>query len=149
MDQARFENAVALRKSGRILDAIQEFQAMEEESTDVNERTALMLNEVRCYVDLGRVVDAERILARIQALPPDNVDMDIRLIIDFVAACTAAQAEHYEQAVREFQTQLEEYVELLQIPDFRDFYEDIQQRSGILPNPSPQIRGSSSDPKRS
>jgi tetratricopeptide (TPR) repeat protein len=126
MDQARFENAVAMRNSGRILAAIQEFQAMQEETTDANEKSALMLNEVRCYAELGQVVDAERILRRIRELVPDDVEAGFN--VDFMAACVEAQGGHYEQAVRQFQTLLEEYVELLQIPDYRDFYEDIQQR---------------------
>jgi tetratricopeptide (TPR) repeat protein len=129
MDQARFDNAVALRKSGRILDAIQEFQAMQEETTDANEKSALMLNEVRCYAELGQVLDAERMLRRIREVVPD--DLEARFNVDFMAACVEAQGGHYEQAVRQFQTQLEEYVGLLQTPDYRDFYEDVQQRRAL------------------
>jgi tetratricopeptide (TPR) repeat protein len=129
MDQERFDKAIALRNTGRILEAIQEFHAMQEQSTNANDRAALMLNEARCYADLGRVVDAERTLARALEVAPD--DVEARFNIGFMVACVAAQGGDYEQAACQFQTLLEEYVGLLQTPDYRDFYEDIQQRKAV------------------
>jgi tetratricopeptide (TPR) repeat protein len=129
MDQDRFERAIALRNANCTLAALQEFSAMQEESTDANDRAALILNEARCYADIGRVVDAERTLARARDLAPD--DVEARFNVDFLAACVAAQGGDYEQAVCQFQTLLEDYIGILQTQEYRDFYEDIQQRKAV------------------
>lgn len=115
MDQARFENAVALRKSGRIQEAVREFHAMQEEVADANEKSAVMINEVRSYADLGRLADAERVLERIRELAAKR------------HACSAAS---------QFPTLLEEYL-ALQTPDYRDFYDEHRAEKGALPDPSP------------
>ncbi len=126
MDQERFEKAIILRNTGRILEAIQEFHAMQEEATDANEKSALLLNQLRGYADLGRLVEAEQILERIRELAPD--DAVAGLNTDFGAACVAALGGHHGKVVLQFQRILEQYTELLETPDYRDLYEDIQQR---------------------
>jgi tetratricopeptide (TPR) repeat protein len=57
--------------------------------------------------------------------------VEARFHVGFMAACVAAQGGHYEQAVRQFQALLEDYVGLLQTPDYRDSYEDAQQRKAV------------------
>lgn len=66
MDQARFENAVLMRDSGHVQDAIREFHSMAADSRDVNERCSLLINEPRGYSMMRRRKDAKRILRQIQ-----------------------------------------------------------------------------------
>jgi hypothetical protein len=44
--------AVAMRDSGRIV------EAMQEETSDANEKSVLMLGEISCYAELGGVAEA-------------------------------------------------------------------------------------------
>lgn len=129
MDQGRFEKATALQREGRIEDACREFHSMAAESNDPNERAALLINEVRCYADLGRVADAELILQQIRDLAPD--DSEARFSVDFVEACVAAQGGKHEKAVLHFEATLKGYVDLLQTDEYRDLYEEIQQRKAF------------------
>jgi tetratricopeptide (TPR) repeat protein len=126
MDQTRFEKAVALRNAGRITEAIQEFRSMQEATSDPNEKAAFMLGEVRCYGELGRVADAERVLAGIPELAPN--DVELRFHVSLMAAYVAAQGGKHEKAILQFQELLGQYADLLQTADYRDSYEDIQQR---------------------
>ena len=119
MDDDRFERAIAMLASGSIEGALQEFNAMQEEAVDANEKSALMLNEVMCHLQLGCVADAEGILARIREVAPD--DLTVRLNLDFVSACSAAQGGQQERALFQFETLLEQNVALLQTPDYRGF----------------------------
>ena len=126
MDQARFDRARALRESGRVEHALEEFHSMAVESDDANEEAALMINEVRCYSMLGRVSDADHVLENIQELAPD--DIIVRANVDFSAACVAAQKGEHGKALLRFEGMLEDYVDLLKTPEYRDLCEEIQQR---------------------
>jgi tetratricopeptide (TPR) repeat protein len=123
------DNAVALWKSGRLEDAIHEFDALAEASSDVNEKSALMISEARCYADLGRLAEAERTLEKIRKLAPDETEM--RFLVDFWTACVAGLRAQYGEAVLCFQQTLEEYADLLKTAEYRDLYEEIQQRKAF------------------
>lgn len=71
MDQPSFDDAVQLQKSGHLLEAIAAFRSLAAEHSDRNLKSGLMLNEVRCYADLGRLQEAENVLREIRQLPPD------------------------------------------------------------------------------
>ena len=125
----RFDDANALWDSGRIEEAIREFHAMAMESHDVNEKCGLMLNEVRCYADLGRLADSERVLGQIRQLVPD--DSDVCFGVDFGAACVTAQGGNHDNAVLQYERILKEYACLLEAPEYRYYYEEIQRRKGL------------------
>lgn len=120
------DDAVALWKSGQVEDAVHEFDALAEASTDADKKCALLINVVRCYADLGRLTDAERTLGQIRALAPD--DYVVRFIVDFGAACVAAQGGQHEKALALFDGILKEYGELLRTSEYRDYYEETQCR---------------------
>lgn len=126
MDQPRFESAVALRDAGRAEDAIGEFRSMAAEASDPNEKAAMMLNEVRCYCNLSRLNEAERVLKEIRKLEPD--DIVALLNADFAAACLEALRGKHEKALFKFDHILQEYVGLLQTSEYHDLCEDIRQR---------------------
>jgi tetratricopeptide (TPR) repeat protein len=129
MDQEGIDRAVALQTAGRLLEAIEAFHSLAGESDDANLKSGLMLNEVRCYTILGRVTDAEHVLGQIRALAPD--DDEVRINVDYVGACVATQGGQHEKALRQFERVLAEYVDYLNAPDNRDFYEDIQRRRAL------------------
>jgi len=99
---------------------------MAAESGDANEKSAFLINAVRCYADLGRLAEAERILGEIRELAPD--DSEVRFAVDFGAACVTAQGGQHEKAVALFEGMLKEYDELLRTSEYRDFYEETQCR---------------------
>ena len=129
MDQRCFENALALRDSGHSEDAAKKFRAMAMEASDINERASLMINEVRCYCNLGWLNDAECTLKRIRELSPD--DPVVCANVDFGAACLAAQKGQFKDALREFEKMLSEHDQLFETSEYRDLYEDIQTRRAI------------------
>jgi len=126
MDIQRFQKAISLRDSGRLQDAVGEFDAMARETTDANEKASLLINEVRCYSGLGYFSEAERVLSETHELRPD--DVVVRLNVDFGGACLAAQKRETEKAALVFGRILRDYSEILGTPEYRDLYEDIQQR---------------------
>jgi tetratricopeptide (TPR) repeat protein len=130
VDQSRFDNAIMLRDSGRLEDAILEFHAMVEEARDSNEKASLMINEVRCYANLWRLTDAELILTEIDELAPN--DIGVRINVDYGAACVTEQRAQYEKALLRYEGILQEYVQFLRAPEYRHIYEDTQQRKAVV-----------------
>jgi tetratricopeptide (TPR) repeat protein len=126
MDQTRLERAAALRAAYAAEEAAREFRAMAHESANVCEKSVLMLYEARCYADLGRVADAEHIVARIREMAPE--DNDVRLSVQLMSASLAGQAGHHAEALCQFQEILQQFVSLLRTDERRDLYEEIQQR---------------------
>jgi len=105
---------------------MREFRLMAEEAGNPNEKASLMINEVRCYCSLGRLGDAERTLGEIRDLAVD--DVVVRVNVDFGAASLAAQRGDMKNALVRYEAILQEYVQLLSTSEYRDLYEDIQQR---------------------
>jgi tetratricopeptide (TPR) repeat protein len=60
MDEERFSRANALRESGRMEEALEEFRRMAEASNDCEERALVRLSEARTLAALGRRAEAER-----------------------------------------------------------------------------------------
>lgn len=129
MDQKRFEEALALRDSGHVDEAITEFRSLSAKADDSNEKASLMLNEMRCYSSLGQLTKAEHILSQIRSLAPDDTVVNVN--VDFGAACLLAQRGEFKKALLEYERILQEYVSLLARPEYRNLYQDIQQRRGV------------------
>jgi tetratricopeptide (TPR) repeat protein len=129
MPQRSLDHAIALQKSGNLHAAIEEFRFLAAASSDANLRSGLMINEVRCYADLGRLQDAENILRQIRQCPPD--DREVLFLVDFVAACVTAQGGHNEQALREFEAILLSYPDVVESAEYRDLYEEIIYRRAL------------------
>jgi tetratricopeptide (TPR) repeat protein len=128
MDWVRFQNATALRDSGRAEDAAREFRLLETEVNETDEKAALMLNEHRCYCDLGRLDEASLILNQIRKLAPR--DPEVCLIVDFGEACMNIQMGHLERGLKEFDEILHRYADLLEGSQ-RHLSESIQRRRGV------------------
>jgi tetratricopeptide (TPR) repeat protein len=129
MNQTRFQNAIALRDSGQCENAIREFHTLESEVSSPDEKAALLINEHRCYCELGRLTEASRVIKTIRKLP--LTDPDVRIIVDFGEACMHVQMGKLEVGLREFETILTSYPDLLQHSE-RDIYENIQIRRGVV-----------------
>jgi tetratricopeptide (TPR) repeat protein len=129
MDQARFNNAIALRNSGKAVDALREFRLMAAEADDANEKASLLANEATCYCRLSRLADAERALdqARTAARVPS-----VFVVVDFLAACLADQQGKSTKALVLFERALQKHGELLKTSEYRDLFEDIQQRRAFI-----------------
>src|SRR5882724_4288242 len=128
VDLKRFQNAIALRDSRHVAEALREFGLLETQVDSVDEKAALMGNEHRCYCDLGRLVEAERIMAEIRKLAP--TDPDVLLNIDYGEACMHVQMGQLEKGLFEFGQILHRYSALLRSPD-SDFRAVIQKKRGI------------------
>ncbi len=121
--------AIALRDSGRVEDAIQLFHSMAEESTDTDEKSVLLGHEGRCHAAIGRFREAELVMARIHELAPR--DKAVRLSVDFLEACMMSQLGEYERAIRIFDWLSAEYSDLLRSLDFRDMHEQVRLRQAF------------------
>src|SRR5438034_3904689 len=126
MDQRRFENAIALRDAGRVEDALLEFRALAEEASEINEQASLLLNVHTCFCLLDRIEDATRTLNIIHELEVDDPVVSMNVI--FGKACMLAQDGKPKEAALCFEQMLKQYAELLKGTEFRDLYQDVQQR---------------------
>jgi tetratricopeptide (TPR) repeat protein len=128
MNQIRFEKALALYNSGHCEDAIRELRSLEREFNDPNEKTLVLISEHKCYCELGRLDEADRVIGRIRKLAP--TELEVRIIVDFGEACMHAQMGKFEKAVLEFEGILTFYSDVLQ-NSRRDLFESIQIRRGV------------------
>ncbi len=126
--QSRYENALVLRKSGRLEEAIREFHLLALETPDVNWKATLLLDEVRCYADLERLDEADRLLQQIGELTPTDA---IRMNVSFVTAWLSAQRGDHEKAALQYGDILQEYERLWDTPKYYDVYEEIRFRRTI------------------
>ena len=127
--ESRFQNAIALRDSGRLKESIAEFCLMAAETSDPNEKAAFLLNKVRCLATLGSLDDAKRTLREISELPP--IDPEIGVNVSFAKGCVLAQNHEPEKAASQFGSTLEENAEYLDSEENRDFREDIVRRRAM------------------
>jgi tetratricopeptide (TPR) repeat protein len=129
VDQTRFENANKLWGAGRNEGAAREFHAMAEEAEYPDEKAGLLINEHKCYVQIGKLDKANEIMRQIRALPVE--DKSIRMIVDFGDACMTTQMGKLEEGVFRFEKILQSNQEELRNPENRYLYEDIQERRGF------------------
>src|SRR5438552_1922383 len=63
MDPKRFENANSLWRDGHMEDAASEFHVMGEEADYSDEKAGLLINEHKCYAQIGKLDKANEINA--------------------------------------------------------------------------------------
>jgi len=97
MDWTRFENANKLWKAGRNEDAAQEFHAIAEEVEHADEKAGVLINEHKCYCQIGKLNEAREVMREIRVLPMQN--NFVRMIVDFGDACMTIQLGNLEQGV--------------------------------------------------
>jgi tetratricopeptide (TPR) repeat protein len=119
--QSRFEKANALRDSGRLEDAIQEFRLIARDTNDVDWKAAVLLGAARCYLDLGRLDDADNVITEIQSLAPMH---EIKMDVSFVEACISSQKGDHRKAASQYGNMLREFTQLLSTTEHRDLYEE-------------------------
>jgi tetratricopeptide (TPR) repeat protein len=130
MDQKRFDNAIALRDSGRIEDAAREFSLLATDTDNPNERAAILGNEMNCYCRLRRLADADKTLAQIRAIAPN--DPRVRVSVDVLAAGLVEQKGELKKAVAQYDRVLCDYADLLKTPEYQDLCEDTQKRRAFI-----------------
>ena len=99
---------------------------MAEEVDDPDEKAGLLINEHKCYVQIGQLDKANAVMRQIHVQPVQ--DKFVRMIVDFGDACMTTQMGELEEGVRKFERVLESNEEELRCTDCRDLYEDIQER---------------------
>lgn len=129
MDWERFQEAMALRDSGREEDAIRELRAMAQEALDPDEKAAHILGEAVCLLRLGRHDEARKCN---RGAANVAVSRGIRARIDFNEAVICWEERKFKESFGMLNKMLKEYSELLSTPDFRDLYEMVHQRRAIL-----------------
>src|ERR1700687_713154 len=129
MDQTRFENANKLWGAGRKDDAAREFHAMAEEADNPDEKAGLLINEHKCYVQMGHLDKANEIMRQIRSLPVQN--KFVRMIVDIGDASMTTQMGKLKEGVAKFEKIVELHRDELRSALLRYLYEDIQQRRGF------------------
>jgi len=129
MDSQRFEQAVALRDSGRVEEALRTFVALRESAANAEEKASLLVNEVRCYRLLGQLAEAKRQLSRARRIAPQT---HLLLYLDYEEAIL-----HWHEGQRETSLQILDDLhrnrkEILLMPEHRDLYERVQSSRGML-----------------
>jgi tetratricopeptide (TPR) repeat protein len=129
IDWERFQEAMALRDSGREEEAIRELRAMAQEALDPDEKAAHILGEAVSLLRLGRLDEARKCNRRAADVA---VSRGIRARIDFNEAVICWEERKFKESFGVLNKMLKDYSELLSTPDFRDLYEKVHQRRAIL-----------------
>jgi len=129
MDQERFQKAMALRDSGREEGAIRELRAMAREAIEPVEKAVYMYGEAVCLLRLGRFEEARRCNRQAIAICPSN-EIQSRVDLNEVFLCW--EERKFQKCLDMLNRMLKDYSALLCTPDFRDLYEQVQFRRGIL-----------------
>jgi len=129
MDWLDFERIAGLGNSGRIEDAIRESQMLLAETTDTNEKAALLTGVHVSYCELGRLVEARQTLVQLQHL--EIPDRGIRLNVEFCEPTLLIQEGRNEEGISAFVAMLDRRCEALKEPQFRYLYEDIECRLAV------------------
>jgi len=134
MDEARIEasleEALALRDSGRVLDALEGFQRLQEPTADPEKKAVLLLNEVTCYMILERFGDArQRLDEASRKIPADSA---LWLSVEYTDACLMKEEGKPEEALDKLEKLLSCNPGLSRDQERSYLYEEIQQRRAAL-----------------
>jgi tetratricopeptide (TPR) repeat protein len=129
MDQERVKRTVALRDSGNVEEALRELRSMAREAVDPDEKAVCSLGEACCFARMGRLEEARRCNRQAVAISPRD---EIRSRADFIEAEMCWEEKRFEESFRILDNILSRYSALLRSPDFRDVYEQLQFRRGML-----------------
>jgi len=129
MNQERFQKAMALRDSGREEEAIHEIRAMAQEALEPIEKAVHMYGEAVCLLRLGRFEEARKCNRQAVAICPSN---EIRCRVDLNEVFLCWEERKFQECLRMLNNMLKDYSDLLCTPDFRDLYEQVQFRRGLL-----------------
>ena len=129
MNTRLFEEAVSLRDSGRMQEAILAFRRLARSTADPQERGSIVLNEAACFVKLGRPTEARQRMRDAIPLLPDTDEF--KLLLEFYDAVLCVQEGDSEGAVRKMGKILDAHQNLL-ASEYSELYEDIQMRRGTL-----------------
>lgn len=129
MDTDRLANAVAMRDSGRVKEALREFAALTESVSDPEEKASLLLNEVRCYRLLGQPAEAKRRLSCARRIAPQTQGL---LYLQEEEAILLWHEGDRDKALEILDRLYADYRQLLLTPEHRDLYERVQTSRGML-----------------
>jgi tetratricopeptide (TPR) repeat protein len=129
MDWSRWQSIMALRDSGRIEDALREYQILLAGPTDGDEKASLLIGAHVCYCILGRTDDARQMLNQLRQC--EISDLEVRLNAEFCEPCLLAEEGKPEEGVRNFAAMLQRHREVLKEDRFRYLYDDIQCRRAL------------------
>ena len=122
----RLAQANKLIEAGCIDEAARVFHATAEEANDPELKAAILINEHKCYCQLGEFDRATDIMRVIRSFPVK--DKYVRMVIDFGDACMTTGMGRLEEGARKFEQILSENEEQLKSSDNRYLYEDIRER---------------------
>jgi tetratricopeptide (TPR) repeat protein len=129
MDQERFSKAMALRDSGNVEGALRQIRALAREAVDPDEKAVHSLAEAVCLERLGRYEEARECNRQAVSISPRD---EVRSRADFGEAVLCWEEKRFEESLRILNSILSQYSRLLGTPDFRDLYEQVQFRRGVL-----------------
>ncbi len=130
MDSRWFEKEVALQNACRVQEALKEYHTLAQATVDLTERAMVILNEVNCLSDLGQATDARARLNDARALLPET--SEFRANAEVSEACLDRAEGKFKRALKKLESVLREHANLLQTPNHRFLYEDIQIGRGML-----------------
>ena len=98
MDGKRFSLASALRDAGKLVEALQEFEALTDLAVDEREKSDLLGNQANCLWRLGQLRDARKRLAESQegGKTPSGELLDVYICV------TEGKIEEAEKKLRAF-----------------------------------------------
>lgn len=123
MDWERFNRAAALKESGNIQQALEEFQALAASAPTPGDRAACELNEITCLRLVGHYGQAE---SRLEGLRHSAESAAIRATADFIQASIYMETGRAGQALPLLDQMLKAYGDLLATDDFRYLSEDVR-----------------------
>lgn len=129
MTQSIIQRAVENDDPKMAREALLEIESRLASSSDVEERIYLLFSRANCQVVLGDFSDAQRSLDIAVRARPDEAS---RTNYDWMQAVIAQRQGNYADAIRQFSAVLEAHASVLQNPEWRFLYEDIQLRRGFL-----------------
>lgn len=123
MDTTRFQQAVALRDSGRVEEALREFASLTKSTADPEDKASLLANEATCLTILGRLRDGKERLSDARRIAPRTQAL---LYLDFGDASLLTHEGKWDKALQNLDRLQREHRDLLLTAQHRSLYKQIQ-----------------------
>lgn len=130
MSASVIQNAVERGDPTLAKEALREIDLFLAATSDLNERTYLLLSKSSCYGILGNFKEAREQLSLVLQENPE--DPDTRLSCEFHGALLYQREGNYREAFKRLSAVVSRYAQRLTRAELRFMYEDIQQRRAFL-----------------
>lgn len=129
LDEKGLQHAVELRDSGQVREALEEFTALTESTTDLEEKASLLINQVRCYRLLGRLTEARQRLSAARRIAPKT---HLLLYLEYENAVLRWHEGKRSESLDILNSLQSNYGKILRSPEHKDLYEQVQSGRGML-----------------